>query len=51
MGSLGNERSHLDFNPVPGNLEALSHAGMSGRAAAAGEKGKRGVKRGGKKKV
>lgn len=50
MGSLGNERSHLDFNPVPGNLEALSHAGMSGRAAAAGEKGKRGVKRGGKKK-
>lgn len=52
MGSLGNERahpagerSHLDFKPVPGNLEALSHAGMSGRAAAVGEKGKRGVKR------
>lgn len=57
MGSLGNERahpagerSHLDFQPVPGNLEALSHAGMSGRAAAAGEKGKRGVKRRKKKR-
>lgn len=58
MGSLGNERahpagerSHLDFNPIPGNLEALSHAGMSRRVAAAGEKGKRGVKRGKKKGV
>lgn len=54
MGSLGNEpgeRSHLDFSPIPGNLEALRHARMSGRAAAAGEKGKRGVRRGKKRGV